>query len=64
MREILTAGPEGVAAAKALIPEVWGRASADAISVTASAIAERRVSREGQEGMQAFLEKRRPSWSA
>ncbi len=64
VREILTAGPEGVAAAKALIPEVWRRTSADAMSVTAGAIAERRVSPEGQEGMQAFLEKRKPSWSA
>jgi methylglutaconyl-CoA hydratase len=64
VREILTAGPESVAAAKALIPEVWKRTSADAMSVTASAIADRRVSPEGQEGMKAFLEKRKPSWSA
>jgi methylglutaconyl-CoA hydratase len=32
--------------------------------VTAAAIATRRVSAEGQEGLRAFLEKRKPSWNA
>jgi methylglutaconyl-CoA hydratase len=63
VKEILTAGPEAVAAAKALIPTVWGRPIADAMPITAAAIAARRVSPEGQEGLRAFLEKRRPSWS-
>jgi len=31
---------------------------------TAAAIAARRVSAEGQEGLRAFLEKRKPSWNA
>jgi methylglutaconyl-CoA hydratase len=31
---------------------------------TAEAIARQRVSPEGQEGMRAFLEKRKPSWIA
>jgi methylglutaconyl-CoA hydratase len=61
--ELLRAGPEAVAAAKALIPNVWGRPIADAMPITAAAIAERRVSPEGQEGLRAFLEKRAPSWS-
>src|SRR4051812_16825896 len=61
--ELLTAGPEAVAAAKALIPNVWGRRIADAMPITAAAIAERRVSPEGQEGLRAFLAKRAPSWS-
>jgi methylglutaconyl-CoA hydratase len=61
--EILTAGPEGIAAAKALIPNVWTRTIEDAMPITAGAIAARRVSREGQEGMKAFLEKRTPGWS-
>ena len=30
---------------------------------TARWIAERRASAEGQEGLQAFLEKRKPSWN-
>jgi len=61
--ELLTAGPEAIAAAKALIPQVWGRAPLEAMSITASAIAARRVSTEGQEGLRAFLRKRSPSWS-
>jgi methylglutaconyl-CoA hydratase len=63
VRELLTAGPEAMAAAKALIPDVWGRATADATPITAAAIASRRVSKEGQEGLRAFLEKRTPEWS-
>jgi methylglutaconyl-CoA hydratase len=62
VRELLTAGPEAIAAAKALIPQVWGRAPLDAMPITAAAIAARRVSREGQEGLRAFLEKRSATW--
>jgi methylglutaconyl-CoA hydratase len=64
VREILSAGPEAIAASKALIREVWGRPPRDVSGLTASAIAARRVSAEGQEGLKAFLEKRKPSWSA
>ena len=64
VREILSAGPEGIAAAKALIREVWERAPDDATALTTTAIAARRVSAEGQEGLNAFLQKRKPSWSA
>jgi len=63
VRELLTAGPEAIAAAKALIPQVWGLSVEAARPVTATAIANRRVSKEGQEGLRAFLEKRKPSWS-
>lgn len=63
LQEILAAGPEAVAAAKALIPAVWGRPLDEAQPMTARAIALRRVSPEGQEGLKAFLEKRTPSWS-
>jgi methylglutaconyl-CoA hydratase len=34
----------------------------DAIDYTARLIAELRASKEGQEGMAAFLEKRKPGW--
>jgi methylglutaconyl-CoA hydratase len=64
VNEVLTAAPEAVAAAKALIRSVWGRPTADARPITAKAIAERRVSKEGQDGLRAFLEKRKPSWIA
>ena len=61
--EILTAAPKAIAAGKALIPRVWNAPADEATSITAKAIAARRVSEEGQEGMKAFLEKRKPSWS-
>jgi len=61
--ELLTAGPEAVASAKALVPIVWNRSTEDATAATAAAIAARRVSKEGQEGLRAFLEKRAPEWS-
>jgi methylglutaconyl-CoA hydratase len=64
LREILTGGPEAIAAAKGLITQVWPLSSHDALPVTAKAIAGRRVSAEGQEGLRAFLAKRKPTWSA
>jgi methylglutaconyl-CoA hydratase len=63
VREILSAAPGAIAAAKALIRDVWGSTVADATPVTSGAIAKRRVSPEGQEGLRAFLDKRKPSWS-
>lgn len=62
--DFLEAGPQAVAAAKSLIAQVWSHSTDAATSLTASAIANRRVSPEGQEGLRAFLEKRKPSWSA
>jgi methylglutaconyl-CoA hydratase len=63
LREFANAGPEAVAAAKALIPLVWERTTDEASAITTRAIADRRVSGEGQEGLHAFLEKRKASWS-
>lgn len=62
VREVLTSAPEAVAVAKRLIAEVAGERIEEARDVTADAIARRRVSAEGQEGMRAFLEKRPPRW--
>jgi methylglutaconyl-CoA hydratase len=62
VREVLTAGPEAIAAAKALIRAIWSRTAEEAAALTAQALAERRVSAEGQEGLKAFLEKRAPAW--
>lgn len=61
--DILAAGPEAVAAAKTLIRTIWEGPPGDATAVTARAIAARRVSHEGQEGLLAFLEKRKASWA-
>jgi methylglutaconyl-CoA hydratase len=55
--ELLSAGPHAVRWAKRLIRERPDGPE------TARWIAERRASDEGQEGLRAFLEKRRPSWS-
>jgi methylglutaconyl-CoA hydratase len=62
--DVLTAGPQGVAKAKALIREIAGAPPDHVIGVTTNAIASQRVSDEGQEGLRAFLEKRKPSWTA
>ena len=64
VNDLVTSGPEAVAAAKRLIAEVSGATRTAATEYTIDAIAERRVSKEGQEGMSAFLAKRPPSWSA
>jgi methylglutaconyl-CoA hydratase len=61
--ELLTGGREAIASAKSLIENVWGEPLASAMPVTARTIAQRRVSAEGQEGLRAFLEKRKPRWS-
>jgi methylglutaconyl-CoA hydratase len=62
VRDILAAGPEAVATAKELIAKVWSRVPSESASLTADTIAGRRVSAEGQEGLRAFLEKRKPGW--
>lgn len=62
--ELLTAAPSGIAAAKGLIRQILGRSPSDAISITTAAIAAQRVSAEGQEGLRAFLQKRKPSWAS
>ena len=63
LREVASAGPQAMAAVKGLIARVWDASPADAPALTAAALAERRASTEGQEGLRAFLEKRKPGWS-
>lgn len=60
--ELLTSGPEAMAAAKRLIAAIGWRRPDEVSEVTARTIAARRVSGEGQDGMRAFLLKRRPRW--
>jgi methylglutaconyl-CoA hydratase len=64
VNEVLSAAPDAIATAKALISRVWTRGAADAAGMTSEAIAAHRVSNEGQEGLRAFLEKRKASWDA
>lgn len=62
--EILACGPEAVAASKELVEDVAGRVIDHALmELTAQRIAAARVSPEGQEGVRAFLERRKPHWA-
>jgi methylglutaconyl-CoA hydratase len=57
------AGPIASATAKSLVRRVVGGGPADAIdTANADLIAALRVSPEGQEGLSAFLDKRKPAW--
>ncbi|MBI1875962.1 MAG: enoyl-CoA hydratase/isomerase family protein [Acidobacteria bacterium] len=60
---LLTSAPEAMAAAKRLIGEIRYLKTDQAVDLTARTIAERRVSAEGQEGLHAFLEKRKARWT-
>ena len=61
---IIANGPVAVRAAKQLVTDFAGRdIDQDVIADTSTRIAATRVSAEGQEGLNAFLEKRRPAWA-
>lgn len=64
LQNILTCAPSAIAAAKRLIRELGGQRPDEVIGLTTLRIAEQRISDEGQEGMRAFLEKRKPRWMA
>jgi methylglutaconyl-CoA hydratase len=59
---VLSGGPEALAATKALIQGIGARTLDENGPYTAEVIARLRRSDEGQEGMRAFLEKRKPRW--
>jgi methylglutaconyl-CoA hydratase len=61
--ELRTAGPSAVAAAKRLIANVRAATYDESKSLTAQAIANQRISPEGQEGLRAFLERRPASFA-
>lgn len=63
LKQILNNSPAATAAAKQLILDISHcEIDAELISETARRIADIRVSKEGQEGLSAFLEKRKPNW--
>ncbi len=62
VQELSSSAPRAVAAAKALIPQVARRPTVESMSLTSAAIAAHRVSPEGQDGLNAFLARRRPGW--
>lgn len=62
--DIMACGPNAIADSKRLVDAVEGRVIDDALmEETAHRIARARVSEEGQEGVRAFLAKRKPSWA-
>jgi len=62
---LLKNGPRAMAECKALIAAVaWKPLAPDVIEDTAHRITRLRASTEGREGMNAFLEKRKPNWIA
>jgi len=64
LTSILSCGPAAVRACKELVARVPELARDEARAYTAETIAGLRASPEGQEGMRAFLEKRKPSFVA
>jgi len=63
VRELLTSAPAAITGAKHLIAAVANCIPSDIDDVTAETIARHRVSAEGQDGMLAFLEKRKARWT-
>ncbi len=58
-----TSGPKAMAHCKTLLYDISNKLTLkEAIGYTAKMIADIRASEEGQEGMSAFLEKRKPNW--
>lgn len=60
--ELLTAAPGAIAVAKHLASQVAFHDPREVMLHTAETIASKRTDPEGQEGLGAFLEKRRPAW--
>jgi methylglutaconyl-CoA hydratase len=63
VQEVLKAAPSAVAATKRLLADVADRRPGDVLALTVDALARQRVSPEGREGIQAFLDRRAASWA-
>ncbi|MBE0433955.1 enoyl-CoA hydratase/isomerase family protein [candidate division WOR-3 bacterium] len=63
LAQLLTSGPEAVTMCKELLRTVPQMSYSDMKKYTAEVIARLRISDEGQEGMEAFFEKRKPRWT-
>ena len=62
INQLLSSAPDAVKQTKVIIGEVLQKEIDEVIDYTANKLAELRASEEGQEGMEAFLEKRKPNW--
>ncbi|WP_309683594.1 enoyl-CoA hydratase/isomerase family protein [Polaromonas sp.] len=64
-KALVNAGPQAVRLCKKLLQDVAGQAiTPELLQMTVAGIADIRVSVEGREGVQSFLQKRKPSWLA
>jgi methylglutaconyl-CoA hydratase len=61
--QLISSGPKALAMCKELLKNVPGMNFDKAKTYTADMIASMRIGDEGQEGMNAFLEKRKPKWT-
>ena len=61
--QLISSGPKALAMCKELLKNVPGIDFEKAKTYTADMIARMRIGDEGQEGMNAFLEKRKPKWT-
>ncbi len=64
VEDVLTSGPEAIGRAKQLVRAALNLPAAEFTRYGVEAIADARTSVEGQEGLRAFLEKRKPTWVA
>jgi len=62
IEQLMSSGPNALAICKDLLEKVPQMSLEQAKKYTAESIAALRVSDEGQEGMEAFFEKRKPNW--
>jgi methylglutaconyl-CoA hydratase len=62
-REMMACAPGAVAVSKRLVDDVAYQPIDEVMDETAKIIARARVGEEGQEGVRAFLERRKPSWA-
>ncbi|WP_421954043.1 enoyl-CoA hydratase/isomerase family protein [Polaromonas sp.] len=61
---LVNAGPEAVRLCKKLVQDVAGYdITPELVAMTVGSIADVRVSPEGREGLQSFLQKRKPNWT-
>jgi methylglutaconyl-CoA hydratase len=61
--QLISSGPQALATAKKLLRDVPHMAVEEKRRHTAEVLAKLRISDEGQEGLAAFLEKRKPKWA-
>lgn len=62
-RQLLSSGPQALATAKRLLREIPFMGPEEQKRYSAETLAQLRISEEGQEGLAAFLEKRKPRWA-